>query len=134
MIEEETAYGLRINQPAGHVEPDETFEEAVVREAMEEACVRITPDCLLAVYARKGKADSGETHKLYRRHAFVAHIDDVLPFENHSPEICRRLWMSIDEIREAKDRLRGDCTLETLEDFLRIQQLFDCEQQIDSHC
>lgn len=134
MIEEETPYGLRLNQPAGHVEARETFEVAVVREAMEEACVRITPDHLLAVYARKGKADSGEKHKLYRRHAFVAHIDEELPFENHSPEIRRRLWMNIDEIRSEKARLRGDCTLETLEDFLRIRTLFHPASRIDSHC
>lgn len=134
MVEEETPYGLRLNQPAGHVEPGETFEAAVVREAMEEACVRITPGSLLAVYTRHGKADSGEKHKHYRRHAFVAHIDEELPFENHSPEICRRLWMDIDEIRSEKARLRGDCTLETLEDFLRIRALFCPASQIDSHC
>ena len=33
LIEEETSDGIRLNQPAGHLDPFESLEQAVVREA-----------------------------------------------------------------------------------------------------
>jgi len=36
LIEEHTAEGLRLNNPAGHLDPAESPEQAVVREALEE--------------------------------------------------------------------------------------------------
>jgi len=35
LIEEETSDGIRLNQPAGHLDPHESLEQAVIREAME---------------------------------------------------------------------------------------------------
>ena len=36
LVEEETSEGVRFNQPAGHLDPHESLEEAVVRETLEE--------------------------------------------------------------------------------------------------
>ena len=36
LVEEETATGLRLNNPAGHLDPGESPQQAVVREALEE--------------------------------------------------------------------------------------------------
>ena len=34
LVEEETSEGVRFNQPAGHLDPHESLEEAVVRETL----------------------------------------------------------------------------------------------------
>ena len=47
LIEEETDDGLRLNQPAGHLDPDETLLDAVVRETLEEAAHDFTPTALV---------------------------------------------------------------------------------------
>ena len=36
LVEEQTAHGIRYNQPAGHLEPGESLLAAVVRETLEE--------------------------------------------------------------------------------------------------
>ena len=36
MVEEETEQGITLNQPAGHLEADESLQEAAIRETLEE--------------------------------------------------------------------------------------------------
>ena len=49
MVEEETRDGLRINQPAGHLDPHESLIDAAVRETLEETAHAFTPDGLLGI-------------------------------------------------------------------------------------
>ncbi|MGB9107892.1 MAG: NUDIX domain-containing protein, partial [Telluria sp.] len=44
LIEEETSDGIRLNQPAGHLDPYESLEQAVIREAMEETAHEFLPE------------------------------------------------------------------------------------------
>jgi 8-oxo-dGTP pyrophosphatase MutT (NUDIX family) len=50
LVEEHTAEGLRLNQPAGHWERGETLIEAVRREALEETAHHVEPIALLGCY------------------------------------------------------------------------------------
>jgi ADP-ribose pyrophosphatase YjhB (NUDIX family) len=50
LVEEHTDNGLRLNQPAGHLEEGETLAEAVVRETLEESACRFAPEALVGVY------------------------------------------------------------------------------------
>ena len=43
VVEEHTADGLRLNQPAGHLEAGETLVEAVIRETLEETAHPFAP-------------------------------------------------------------------------------------------
>jgi 8-oxo-dGTP pyrophosphatase MutT (NUDIX family) len=60
LIEEETSEGVRLNQPAGHLDPLETLEQAVVREVLEETAHDFTPTrwwaCTCRATARSGAA------------------------------------------------------------------------------
>ena len=51
LVEEHTAEGLRLNQPAGHWERDETLLDAVRREALEETAHHVEPRALLGCYS-----------------------------------------------------------------------------------
>ena len=43
LIEEHTPEGLRLNNPAGHLDPGESPQEACVREVLEETGIAATP-------------------------------------------------------------------------------------------
>ena len=44
LVEEETRSGVRLNQPAGHLEAGETLVAAAVRETLEETGYRVDTD------------------------------------------------------------------------------------------
>ena len=50
LVEEQTREGLRLNNPAGHLDPEESLLEAVVRETLEETACGFTPEALVGVY------------------------------------------------------------------------------------
>jgi 8-oxo-dGTP pyrophosphatase MutT (NUDIX family) len=50
LVEEQTDDGVRINQPAGHLEPHESILEAAVRETLEEAAYGFAPLALIGIY------------------------------------------------------------------------------------
>src|SRR5574343_2072703 len=50
LVEERTAEGLRLNNPAGHLDPGETPEQGVARECLEETACAFVPQALVGVY------------------------------------------------------------------------------------
>jgi len=50
LVEEETADGLRFNQPAGHLDEGESLVAACAREAMEETAHIFTPTELVTTF------------------------------------------------------------------------------------
>jgi 8-oxo-dGTP pyrophosphatase MutT (NUDIX family) len=44
LVEEETEYGIRYNQPAGHLECGESLLDAAVRETLEETAYTLRPN------------------------------------------------------------------------------------------
>ena len=50
LIEEHTQEGLRLNNPAGHLDPGESPAQACAREALEETAQPFTPTALVGIY------------------------------------------------------------------------------------
>ena len=50
LVEEHTPEGLKLNNPAGHLDPGESPQQGAVREALEETARVFTPDRLVGVY------------------------------------------------------------------------------------
>lgn len=115
LLIEETARGeLVLNQPAGHLDPNETLQDAAVRETLEESGWDVALSGLLGVQ-QWTSAWSGEQ---FIRFTFAA-----LPLHHHADRpldtgIVRALWMSRDEIAAAGDRLRSPMVLASVDDFL----------------
>lgn len=103
LVEEQTDDGLRLNNPAGHLEPGESPLDGVVREALEETARAFTPRALVGVYlARPNPA--GPT---YLRFAFCGDVGAPIAGQTLDHGIVRTLWMTAGEVAASRDRHRS---------------------------
>lgn len=114
LVEEETDRGNRFNQPAGHLEDNETLIQAVIRETLEESAYEFTPESLLGVY--QWKHPHNDT--TYLRFAFIGKVGVHYPMQELDDGIVQAVWMSIDEIREKASLMRSPQVLTCFEDYL----------------
>jgi 8-oxo-dGTP pyrophosphatase MutT (NUDIX family) len=113
VVEEETTDGLRLNQPAGHLEAGESLAQAVARETLEETGYRITPTALVGIY----RWQSPGTGATFIRFAFAADVD-VHEHERALDEgIVRALWLSYAELVAARARHRSPLVLRCVDDY-----------------
>lgn len=113
LVEEQTAEGIRYNQPAGHLEDGESLIEAVIRETLEESARHFTPTALVGIYQYR-KPGSPIS---YLRFAFTGDISEP---EDRAldPGILRALWMPAGEIRACRGQHRSPLLLQCVEDHL----------------
>ncbi|MET0549139.1 MAG: NUDIX hydrolase [Xanthomonas sp.] len=112
-VEEAIAGALVLNQPAGHLEPDESLIEAAVRETLEETGWQVQPTAFIGAY--QWKADNG---RHYLRFAFAA---DPVAHDAQRPldtGIVRALWMTPAELEAAAPRWRSPLVWQVVADFL----------------
>lgn len=116
LVEEHTPEGLRLNNPAGHLEPSESPLQAVVREALEETARTFVPDRLVGVYlSRFQRAATGEDIT-YLRLAYGGSVGEVDPARALDDGIVRTLWMTLDEVRDSRALHRSSLVLRSIED------------------
>ena len=114
LVEEITERGNRFNQPAGHLEDNETLIQAVIRETMEEAAYEFTPEFLLGVYQWKHTLND----TTYLRFAFIGKAGVHYPMQELDEGIVQAVWMDIDEIRDKANLMRSPQVLTCIEDYL----------------
>jgi ADP-ribose pyrophosphatase YjhB (NUDIX family) len=126
LIEEHTADGLRLNNPAGHLDPGESPQSACAREALEETAYVFTPTALVGIYlnrfqrpARDGQPEQDIT---YLRMAYCGNVGEAMAGRALDTGIVRTLWMSADEVRASHARHRSPLVLQCIEDYLRGQR------------
>mgnify|MGYP001627395630 FL=1 len=118
MIEEETSEGLRINNPAGHLDPGETPAEGCAREAMEETAWHFRPTHLLGVYISRFQRSTTGEDITYLRFAFTGELGEEVPGRALDHGIVRTLWMTPEELRATAERHRSPLVLRCLDDYL----------------
>jgi 8-oxo-dGTP pyrophosphatase MutT (NUDIX family) len=114
LIEEETTQGPLFNQPAGHLEPGESLQEAVVRETLEESAYTFTPSALIGIY--QYRPPGGDL--VYLRFAYTGHIAGHDPRRTLDAGILRALWMPADEVRATAKRHRSPLVVRCMDDYL----------------
>lgn len=113
-IEERSAGRLVINQPAGHLEADESLVDAVVRETLEESGYHFVPASLCSIYVWRHP----------RTGANVMRLNFVGETHSHDPQrpldegIVRSLWLDRAQLVAQRDRLRNPMVLRAVDDYL----------------
>ena len=118
VVEEHTSEGLRLNNPAGHLEPGESLVEAVCREALEETACRFTPTALLGVYLSRFRRLATGEDVTYLRFAFAGTASEPEPGRALDDGIVRALWLTPDEIRRHATPHRSPLLARCIEDHL----------------
>lgn len=118
LIEEETPEGLRLNNPAGHMDPAESPVQACAREALEETAHHFTPTHLVGVYLSRFQRESTAEDITYLRLAFGGELGDVQPGRSLDKGILRTVWMTPEEVRASRERHRSPLVLRCIEDHL----------------
>ena len=118
LVEEHTPEGLRLNNPAGHLEPGESLIQGVLREALEETARQFQPEALLGVYLSRFLRPATGEDVTYLRFAFCGRVGAELPGRRLDSGIVRTLWLTPAEMREQAERMRSPLVLANLEDHL----------------
>ena len=112
---EERAHGrLVLNQPAGHLEPDESLLDAALRETLEETGWNVRLTAFVGAYQWRAP----ETSRHYLRFAFAAEPVAHDPARPLDEGIVRALWMAPSELRAAADRHRSPLVWRVVADYL----------------
>jgi ADP-ribose pyrophosphatase YjhB (NUDIX family) len=114
LVEEHTSQGLLFNQPAGHLEPNESLIAGVTREVLEESARDFEPQYLIGIY----RWHSLTADITYLRFAFGGRVIAHHPERKLDKGIVHAIWMSADEIRATQTRHRSPLILRCVEDYL----------------
>lgn len=114
LVEEVTDRGNRFNQPAGHLEDNETLTEAVIRETLEETAYTFQPTSLLGIYHWK----HAHNDSTYLRFAYIGNVSNHQPQLTLDEGIIRTVWMTAQEIRDNAMLMRSPQVLTCIEDYL----------------
>jgi len=114
LVEEEIRGRLQLNNPAGHLEENESLTDAVIREVQEETAREFEPDSITGIYLWRHHR-SGKT---FLRANFFGQVHNFNPGQPLDDGIQRTLWLSREEIQAEKARLRSPLVLRCIDDYL----------------
>ena len=127
LVEEHTPEGLKLNNPAGHLDPGEALADGCAREALEETAHVFCPTALVGVYLsrmqRQNKEDGTGEDVTYLRFAFCGDLGEAQIGRALDDGIVRTLWMTPQELRDSSARHRSPLLLRCMEDYLEGQRL-----------
>jgi 8-oxo-dGTP pyrophosphatase MutT (NUDIX family) len=115
MVEEDIHGQLILNQPAGHLNADETLIEAARRETLEETGWQVAIDHLIEV-SQWTSPNSG-TH--FVRACFAGTAQQHDPSRPLDTGIVRACWMSRDEVAANAHRLRSPLVLHHIDHHIK---------------
>jgi len=114
MVEEKSEGRIVLNQPAGHLDPDESLIEAVIRETREETAWRFQPQAITGIYRWK----QPNTERTFLRVTFCGQVDDLRSEQALDKGIIRALWMSREQLIEYQQQLRSPLVMRCIDDYL----------------
>lgn len=115
LMVEELAHNEQVfNQPAGHLDPDESLIDAVIRETLEETAWHFTPEAVTGIYLWKHPVNG----KSFLRVTFCGQCHDHDPEQPLDDGIIQAVWKSRAELVQQKQKLRSPMVLSCIDDYL----------------
>jgi 8-oxo-dGTP pyrophosphatase MutT (NUDIX family) len=124
LVEEHTPEGLRLNNPAGHLDPGESPASGCARETLEETAYQFQPSALVGIYLsrfqRPANARTGDTAEdiTFLRFAFCGTLGTFEPQRTLDTGIVRTVWLTSEEVRASAARHRSPLVVRCMEDYL----------------
>ena len=119
MVEERANGALVLNQPAGHLEPDESLLDAALRETREETGWEVRLTAFVGAYQWKAPLHAdGSGGRHYLRFAFAAEPVRELPDARLDEGIVRALWLAPEALRGMTSRHRSPLVWRAVADYL----------------
>lgn len=112
LVEERVRGELVINQPAGHLEPNESLIDAVIRETLEETAWHFQPRYLVGVY----RWTQPENARCFLRFCFAGQCTEHEPGRELDADIQQVLWLTRAQLDTR--RVRSPMVARCLDDFL----------------
>jgi len=115
LMVEEQSEGRRVyNQPAGHLEKDESIQSAVIRETLEETGHAFSPANITGIY----QSENPQQDITYLRICFSGNsiAPDTSP--RLDDDIIRIHWMSYEDLKQSTAMHRSPMVLKSIEDYL----------------
>jgi 8-oxo-dGTP pyrophosphatase MutT (NUDIX family) len=118
-VEERVNGQAVINQPAGHLEPDESLVDAALRETSEETGWDVRLSAFIGAYQWKAPVQAdGSGGRHYLRFAFAAEPIALDATRQLDEGIIRALWMTPSELMDATPRHRSPLVWQVVADYL----------------
>jgi ADP-ribose pyrophosphatase YjhB (NUDIX family) len=114
MVEEKVQGKIRFNQPAGHLEDNESLIDAALRECREETACIFQPRALVGLYRWR----NDKNNDTYLRATFCGGCIGPDSEQALDDDIIAAHWMTHAEIRLREAELRSPLVLRSLEDYL----------------
>jgi 8-oxo-dGTP pyrophosphatase MutT (NUDIX family) len=114
LVEEQGVEGLVLNQPAGHLEPRESLQQAAVRETLEETGCHVQIQGLLGI----GLYTAPSNGVTYHRTTFYGELLREEPGYQLDTGILRALWLSHEEMLAESARMRSPLVLASIDQYL----------------
>ena len=114
LVEEDADYEVVFNQPAGHLEENETLVDAVIREVMEETAWEFVPQSVTGIYLYT----SPKVGITYLRVCFAGVVGQHYPGNSLDDGILRTVWMSREELEANRYRTRSPLVIRCIDDYI----------------
>ena len=122
LVEEDTSDGLRLNTPAGHLDPAETPVQACAREVLEEAAYSFEPTALVGIYMNRFIRTRSGSDITYLRFAFAGELGQHHAHRTLDDGIARTVWLSLEEVKATAHLHRSPVVLQSIQDYLAGQR------------
>ncbi len=115
LVVEEWSQGSKVlNQPAGHIEKDESLIDAALRETLEETRWQVRITAYMGLYINKASEQL-----TYHRHCFIAEPVQHHPNAKLDEGIEDALWLTWEALleQEKANRMRSEAVMKCFDDY-----------------
>ena len=118
IVEENINGKIVYNQPAGHLDPNESLIDAAIRETREETAWNFNPRYISGIY----RWEQVEKNRCYIRVAFVGDCDDHKMNQPLDDGIIQAVWLDRKTLASQPNKLRSPMVLKCIDDYLSGKQ------------
>jgi len=115
IVEEKSDGKIVYNQPAGHLDPNESLLDAVIRETSEETAWQFKPEYITGIYQWRHPQKDDCT---FLRVAFYGECHHHHSEQALDEGIICAIWMTREELVAKKAQLRSPMVLRCIDDYL----------------